>query len=89
MKGNEVKKKIWSEYQKEIADDKFYFVRSCIRQTFFPGSDTVYLKILRDVLGKDVYEDANHTTCTGIGYHCEVVPFPTIQTVVARNFALM
>ena len=85
----EGKKKIWSEYQKEIADDKFYFVRSCIRQTFFPGSDTAYLKILRDVLGKDVYEDPNHTTCTGIAYHTEVVPFSTIQTVVARNFALM
>lgn len=85
----EGKKRIWSEYQKDIADDKFYFVRSCIRQTFFPGSDTTFLKILREVLGKDVYENPDHTTCTGIGYHTEVVPFPTIQTVVARNFALM
>lgn len=85
----EGKKRIWSDYQKEIADDKFYFVRSCIRQTFFPGSDSTYLKILRDVLGKDVYENPDHTTCTGIGYHTEVVPFETIQTVVARNYALM
>jgi heterodisulfide reductase subunit B len=85
----EGKKRIWSDYQKEIADDKFYFVRSCIRQTFFPGSETTFLKILREVLGKDVYENPNHTTCTGIAYHTEVVPFPTIQTVVARNFALM
>ncbi|MEY1640010.1 heterodisulfide reductase-related iron-sulfur binding cluster [Tenuifilum osseticum] len=85
----EGKKRIWSDYQKEIADDKFYFVRSCIRQTFFPGSDTTFIRILRDVLGKDIYENPDHTTCTGIGYHTEVVPFPTIQTVVARNFALM
>jgi len=85
----EGKKRIWSDYQKEIADDKFYFVRSCIRQTFFPGSDSTYIKILRDVLGKDVYENPDHTTCTGIGYHTEVVPFETIQTVVARNYALM
>jgi heterodisulfide reductase subunit B len=82
-------RRIWGDYQKEIADDKYYFVRSCIRQTFFPGSDATFLKILRDVLGKDVFEDKNHTTCTGIGYHCEVIPFQTIQTVVARNFALM
>ncbi|HOP03906.1 MAG TPA: heterodisulfide reductase-related iron-sulfur binding cluster [Tenuifilaceae bacterium] len=82
-------RRIWGDYQKEIADDKYYFVRSCIRQTFFPGSDATFLKILREVLGKDVFEDKNHTTCTGIGYHCEVIPFPTIQTVVARNFALM
>ncbi|HOK60138.1 MAG: heterodisulfide reductase-related iron-sulfur binding cluster [Tenuifilum sp.] len=85
----EGKKRIWSDYQKEIADDKFYFVRSCIRQTFFPGSDSTFIRILRDVLGKDIYENPDHTTCTGIGYHTEVVPFPTIQTVVARNFALM
>jgi len=85
----EGKRKIWNDYQKEIADDKYYFVRSCIRQTFFPGADSTYLKILRKTLGKDVHESENHTTCTGIGYHTEVVPFPTIQTVVARNFALM
>lgn len=83
------KQKIWSDYQKEIADDNYYYVRSCIRQTFFPGSDATFLRILRDVLGKNVYEDENHTTCTGIGYHTEVIPFSTIQTVVARNFAMM
>lgn len=83
------KKKIWDDYQKEIADDKFYYVRSCIRQTIWPGSENIYLRILKDVLGKDIYESENHTTCTGIGYHSEVVPFETIQTVVARNFSLM
>ncbi|MDO9511813.1 MAG: heterodisulfide reductase-related iron-sulfur binding cluster [Bacteroidales bacterium] len=85
----EGKKHIWSNYQKEIAEDRYFYVRSCIRQTFFPGSENTFLKILREVLGKDVHESPNHTTCTGIGYHCEVVPFATTQTVVARNFALM
>lgn len=28
------KQKIWSEYQKEIPDDKWFYVRSCIRQNF-------------------------------------------------------
>jgi len=85
----EGKRKIWSDYQKDIAYDRFYYVRSCIRQTVFPGAENIYLKILRDVLGKEVVESEHHTTCTGIGYHTEVVPFETLQTVVARNFALM
>ncbi len=84
----EGKKRIWSEYQKNVPDDHFFYVRSCIRQSFFPGSEQVFLKILRDDLGKDVFEDPRHTTCTGIGYHGDVVPFETIQTVVARHFAL-
>ena len=85
----EGKKRIWEEYQKEIADDHYFYVRSCIRQTFFPGSETTFLKLLRNELGKDVFEDARHTTCTGIGYHTDIVPFETIMTIVARHFALM
>ncbi len=84
----EGKKRIWAEYQKEIPDDHFFYVRSCIRQTFFAGSEQCFLKILRDDLGKDVFEDPRHTTCTGIGYHGDVVPFETIQAVVARHFSL-
>ncbi|HBF87506.1 MAG TPA: heterodisulfide reductase subunit B [Bacteroidales bacterium] len=79
----------WKNYQKEICDDNFYYARSCIRQNFFPGSENIFVKILREVLNKNVYDDAEHTTCTGIGYHSDVVPFETIQTVVARNFSLM
>lgn len=83
------KKRIWKDYQKAIADDHYYYVRSCIRQSFFPASEEIFLKILRDDLGKDVFDDPNHTTCTGIGYHSDIVPLETIMTVVARHFALM
>ena len=31
------KQKIWSDYQKEIPDDHWFYVRSCIRQSFFPA----------------------------------------------------
>ncbi len=89
MEGQQVKKRIWEEYQKEIADDHYFYVRSCIRQTFFPGSETTFLKLLRTDLAKDVYEDARHTTCTGIGYHTDIVPFETTMTIVARHFSLM
>ena len=82
-------KRYWNEYQKEIADDKFFYERSCIRQTFFPGSEAAFLKMLREELGKDIYDEANQHTCTGIGYHSDIVPFQTTMTVVARLFALM
>ena len=83
------KQKIWSDYQKEIPDDHWFYVRSCIRQSFFPASEYYFLKICRDMLGRDIYESAHHTTCAGIAYHCDTIPQETAMTVVARQFALM
>ena len=83
------KQAIWNDYQKEIADDKFYYVRSCVRQNFFPGAETTFLRIMREVLGKDVYEHPCHTSCSGIGYHSDLLPLETTMTVVARQFSLM
>ena len=74
---------------KKIADDNYYYLRSCIRQNFFPGAEKVFLDILKNKLGKNIIDDAHHTTCTGIGYHSDIVPFDTFQTVIARQFALM
>lgn len=86
---NEHPKQSWQSYQKNIADDHYYYVRSCIRQTFFPGSETALLNILRNNLGKDVMDDPRHTSCSGIGYHSDIVPLQTIMTVAARQFSLM
>jgi heterodisulfide reductase subunit B len=83
------KSEIWSEYQKEIADDRYYFARSCIRQNIFPAAENLYINILKNVLGKDVFDDIKQTTCTGIAYHSGLIPMETIMTVVARQFALM
>jgi len=80
---------VWREYQKEIAEDHYYYVRSCIRQNFFPGAEDVFIKIVREYLGKDLYHDAEHTTCTGIGYHTDLVRLETTMTVIARQFAHM
>jgi heterodisulfide reductase subunit B len=85
----EQKKRYWNEYQKEIADDHYFYARSCIRQSFFAGSETAFLKIMKDILQKDIYDDANQHTCTGIGYHADVVPIETSMTVIARLFSLM
>lgn len=79
----------WKEYQKEIADNHFYFARSCIRQNFFPAAEELFLKIMRNNLGKDIFDDARQTSCTGIAYHSGIIPFETTMTVVARQFALM
>ncbi len=80
---------IWSDYQKTIAENDYYFLRSCIRQNLFPGSEWAFLNILKEDLGKNVLDDPKHTTCTGIAYHSDLIPFETLQTVVARQFALM
>lgn len=84
-----MKKRYWNEYQKEIADDHYFYERSCIRQTFFPGSETAFLKIMREELHKDIHDEVNQHTCTGIGYHSDIVPLETTMTVVARLFSLM
>lgn|SRR5574344_329832 len=82
-------KRYWNEYQKNIADDHFFYERSCIRQSFFPGSEAAFLRIMKDELGKDILDVANQHTCTGIGYHSDIVPFETTMTIVARLFSLM
>jgi len=79
----------WTAYQKEIADDHYYFARSCIRQNFFPAAENLYISILRDILGKDVFDDEKQTSCTGIAYHSGLIPMETIMTVIARQFSLM
>jgi len=85
----EGKRVIWKDYQKEIADDRYFYARSCVRQSFFPGAEATFLRILRGELGKELHDEPYHTTCTGIAYHADVVPFDTTMTVVARQFALM
>lgn len=82
-------KRRWSTYQKGIAHDHFYFLRSCIRQNFFPGAEKVFLDFMTNNLGKNILDDPHHTTCTGIGYHSGIVPFRTFQIMVARQFSLM
>jgi len=79
----------WAAYQKEIADDKYYLARSCIRQNIFPAAENLFINILRDDIGKEIFDDARQTTCTGIAYHSGLIPMETIMTVVARQFALM
>ena len=86
---NQAKTRIWDDYQKSIPENDYYFQRSCIRQNFFPGSERAFLDIMRNDLEKNIMDDPKHTTCTGIAYHSDLLPFETLQTVIARHFALM
>ena len=47
----------WESYQKHIAEDKYYFARSCIRQNFFPAAEGLFLDIMRNNLENDIYDD--------------------------------
>ena len=85
----EGKRNLWKDYQKEIADDNYFYVRSCVRQSFFPGAEIAFMNIMKNNLAKHVFEEPIHTTCTGIAFHSDIVPFETTMTVVARQFALM
>ena len=85
----EGKKRIWADYQKEIPDDHYFYVRSCIRQNFFPASEYTFLKVVREELGLDYYETPQHTTCGGIAYHNDLIPQDTVMCIVARQFSLM
>ncbi len=79
----------WDAYSETIPDGPFFFVRSCIRQTFNLGGENMLVKILRDHLGLEVYEDPRHTCCSGIAYHTDLVPMETSMTIIARQFSLM
>ncbi len=85
----EGKRNIWSKYQKEIPDDHYFYVRSCIRQNFFPASEKIFLDITQNRLKKDFFETEHHTTCGGIAYHADVIQMETVMTIIARQFALM
>ncbi len=50
-----IRRNSWKEYQKQIADDRYYYARSCIRQNFFPGSEKAFIDILQNDLGRDLH----------------------------------
>lgn len=81
-------RKNWTNYQKEIADRDYYYARSCIRQTFFPASERCFIEIMNR-MGAAVVDDPRQSCCSGIGYHCDIVPMETLMTIVARQFSLM
>lgn len=60
-----MKRASWTDYQKQIADDRYYYGRSCIRQNFFPGSEKLFIDMLHNDLGKDLLDDPMHSSWYG------------------------
>ncbi len=81
--------KTWSEHQKSIPDDRYFYLRSCIRQNFFPGSERTFLDIVGNRLERDILDSPFQTSCSGIGYHTDVIPLETTMAIIARQFSLM
>ena len=73
-------KRYWNEYQKEIADDHFFYERSCIRQTFFVGSETTFLRVLRKELGRHHRENPRQRNYHGTGDDAEGDPIERTMT---------
>jgi heterodisulfide reductase subunit B len=44
---------------------------------------------MQQELGKNIFDSAHTHTCSGIGYHGDIVPLETTMTLVARLFSLM
>lgn len=53
----EGKRHIWKEYQKKVADDRYYYARSCVIQDFSPASEQPFLKMMLEEPGKEVFDD--------------------------------
>ncbi|MDI6785689.1 MAG: CoB--CoM heterodisulfide reductase iron-sulfur subunit B family protein [bacterium] len=73
---------------KEIPLDNYYFFRSCIMSTLFPGVDCS-LRFIFEKLGCSYTEDPKQTCCSGFNYHADIIPWETNVTIQARNFSLI
>ena len=44
---------------------------------------------MRDVLGKNIFDDPHQTMCTGIAYHSDIVPIETTITFAINGENLL
>ncbi|MGZ4885622.1 MAG: heterodisulfide reductase-related iron-sulfur binding cluster [Halobacteriota archaeon] len=64
-----------------------YLFKSCVAGTFYPGIERSFRFVLNS-LNVDYFDDPNHSSCTGFGVHCGVVPPEANLSLNARNLAL-
>ena len=85
-----MKRNSWSDYQKQIADDKYYYARSCIRQNLLPRERE---GDARTCCATTWGATSSTTRCTPRARASATIRTScrseTIMTVVARQFALM
>ncbi|MGZ4864833.1 MAG: hypothetical protein ACXV76_10640 [Halobacteriota archaeon] len=64
-----------------------YLFKSCVAGTFYPGIERSFRFVLNS-LNVDYFDDPNHSSCTGFGVHCGVVPPEANLSLNARNLDL-
>ena len=82
---------IWKRHIKEIPEDGFLLLPSCILGVGYPGSEAM-MPGLFDLLGLDwnwnLGPDSICTCCSGIGYHGDVAPIESTLLTTARLWSL-
>jgi heterodisulfide reductase subunit B len=85
------KNKAWSRYVKEIPEDDYFFLPSCILGVGYPGAE-VALPRLFDRLGLkwawNLKPESVCTCCSGIAYHGDITTIESTLLTVARLWSL-
>ena len=64
-----------------------YLFKSCVLGAYYPKAEEC-LRIVFDKLGIRYFDDPDHSSCTGHGYHSGIYPFKSTLEVNRRNFSL-
>ncbi len=87
----EAREKIWTRYIKEIPEEGFLFLPSCVLGVGYPGSEAMMPRLF-DLLGLDwnwnLAPESVCTCCSGMGYHGDVVPIESTLLTTARLWSI-
>jgi len=85
------REKIWTRYIKEVPEERFLFLPSCVLGVGYPGTETMIPGIF-DLLGLDwnwnLGPESVCTCCSGIAYHGDVAPIESTLLTTARLWSL-
>lgn len=71
-----------------VPKDGYYLFKSCVMSSAYPGVEKSIRYVL-DAIGASYTDDPRHSSCSGFGYHCGLVPLKTNLALNARNFSLV
>ena len=87
----EARENIWRRYIKEIPDDGYFLLPSCILAVGYPGSEATIPRLF-DLLDLDwnwnLKPESMCTCCSGIAYHGDVTTIESTLLTTARLWSL-
>ena len=87
----EARENIWRRYIKEIPDDGYFLLPSCILAVGYPGSEATIPRLF-DLLDLDwnwnLKPESMCTCCSGIAYHGDVATIESTLLTTARLWSL-